>query len=269
MKKPNVKSNLPAKSASKSITNVDEFDNGDKTPKGLENVTAADLILPRITILQALSPQLIKKRPEFIPSAKPGMFCDTATGKVFEDELLFIPCFFARIFLEWAPRSSGQGLVRNHGTDASILDETERDETNRATLKNGNYIAETATYYGLNGSDSWRRSFVPLTSTQLSASRRWMMKITNEKLKRADGSEFTPPIYYRSWKASIVELTKNDNDWFGWAFEPAGTIVEIDPSKRLLHEAKDFYSQSQKGLVRGDVSQIQEDDFSSNSEGRM
>lgn len=252
MKKPTTK-NLPAKSASRELVTQDDFDTGRSIPEGFENVTTADLIIPRLTILQELSPQTKPKKPEYIKGAAPGMFCDVALGQTFK-ELLIIPVFFARIYLEWAPRNSGGGLVRNYGTDGSILDKCERDEQNKATLKNGNYISEVAQYFCLNMSAKGRRSFLPLSSTGLTDSRKWMMKMNAERVERPDGSEYQPPMYYRSWKINVNEKSKNDNDWFGWDFQPGPTIIELDKTKKLLHEAKEFYAQAQLGLVRGDVS---------------
>lgn len=254
------------------LVSVDEFDSGDNIPAGLENVTARNLIIPRITILQALSPQLKKKAPEYIEGAQPGMFCDVGTSQLYEDELLFVPCFFATVYLQWGPRNSGRGLVQNHGTDDSIMKAAkliEDDEgRKKMVLKNGDYIAETAQYFGLNMSAKGRRSFIPLSSTGLGASRRWMMKITSEKLERADGSEFTPPIYYRSWRATVAESQKNSDNWFSWQFEPGPTVLELDPTKKLLHEAKEFYAQARLGLVQGDVI-VEEDDNTGTGGGAM
>ena len=213
----------------------------------------------RITVLQALSPQLQKSKPEFIKEARAGMFCDTATSDLYEDELHIVPCYFATVFLEWAPRSTGKGLVANHGMDASILDKCTPDDKGRMILPNGNYVAETATYYALNMSAGGRRCFIPLSSTQLKASRRWMTLITAEKLRNSQGKEFTPPIFYRSWKATITEQSNNEGSWFGWKFEPSATILELDPTKSLLAAAREFFEMARDGLVRGDVSSLGDD----------
>lgn len=268
--KPTAARNLPAKTSSKALSVVDEFDSNGAIPKGLENVTSSDLIIPRLTILQDLSPQLKKKRPEYIEGAAPGMFCDVGTGELFE-ELHILPVFYAKLYLEWAPRGSSQrGPVHNYGTDSSIMSKTKLVEDEKGSKKpmlpNGNLIAETATYFLLNLSARGRRSFLPMTSTQLGSSKRWMMQITNERVKRSDGSEFQPPIYYRSWIARAAEDQRPKGDFFGWAFTPGKTVLEIDPTKKLLEEAKEFYAQAQLGNVRGDVV-IEEDD--NTGEGRM
>jgi len=219
-------------------------------PSGMENVTSRDLIIPRITMLQALSPQVQKKKAEFIPGAEPGMFCDVATGEIWPAiELVF--CHYSRVFLEWAPRSSGKGLVANHGMDASVLEKCEKDEKGRPITKEGNLISETAQWMCINLTANGRRSFLPLASTSLKASRQLMMKIQAERLVGKDGREFTPPIYFRSWIAEATEQSNNDGDWFGYRFSPGKVITEIDPSKELLKAAKKFCDEAAKGIVQG------------------
>jgi hypothetical protein len=235
---------------------LDEFEHAET---GLENVTAKDLLIPRLTIIQKLSPQLIRSKPEFNPDAQEGDFCDTGTGDLWREGITILPCFFARVFLEWAPRSTGKGLIHNHGTDASILEKCKIDEKRRAVLPSGNYIAETATWFVLNLSANKRRSFIPLASTQLKSSRRWMTLLTSERLTNSAGVEFPPPIYWRSWDATGIEQSNNDGSWVGWKLDPARNILELDPTKSLLREAKEFYAQSRDGLVMGDLNMAAEE----------
>ena len=264
--------NLPVKATSKAISIAEEFDTGGNIPAGLENVNSSDLIIPRLTILQDLSPQTKPKKAEYIKGAKPGMFCDVGTGELFE-ELLLLPCFYAKIYLEWAPRGTGtNGPVMNYGIDSSIMRKTKVTEddkgSKRPMLPNGNYIAETATYFLLNLSARGRASFLPMTSTQLSASKRWMMQITNERVTHADGSEYQPPIWYRPWIARAAEETNAKGDYFGWAFSPhEKNIIEYDPTKTMLEKAKDFYAQARLGNVRGDLEV--EADENTGTDGRM
>ena len=226
---------------------------------GAEQVTQKDLLIPRLTILQALSPQLKKKEAAFIDGAEAGMFCDVGTGEVFEDEIIFIPCFYAMVYLEWAPRNTGKGLVMNHGTNPAILDKTERDEKGKNVLSNGNYVVETATWFGLNMTAGGRKCFLPLSSTQLKASRGLMTKLKAQRLPRADGGEFEPPLFYRSIKCSIAEQSNNEGDWFGWRFEFGDTILEIDPSGELLQDAKAFCEMAKAGLVQADVASMSDE----------
>lgn len=235
---------------------------------GLENVTSRDIIIPRITLLQGLSPQVDKNDSLYIKGAEIGDFCDVSTGEIFKESLVMIPCYFATVYLEWAPRGGAEkGLQMNHGMDSSILEKCKPDEKRRMVLPNGNLISETATYFVLNLSAGGRRSFIPLSSTQLKNSRKWMTFITNERVMGREGREFMPPIFYRSWTASPIGESNDKGKWSGWKFSPGKTILELDPKKGLLQDAKDFYEQARSGLVKGDLSSYAEDLASGSTAG--
>lgn len=223
---------------------------------GMENVTSKDLVIPRLTILQDLSPQLKKQKPEYIEGAEVGNFCNVATSTVFESMKL-IPCFYQRVLLEWAPRDTNKGLVHNHGSDNSILDQCEQDEKRRQFLPNGNQIIETMTFFCLDVTSGLaERVFVPLSSTQLKNGRKWMTMLSAEKLQRADGSVYTPPLFFRAWDVTSADESNASGDWKGWRFEAAETIVEIDPTQSLLREAVEYYKQSASGAMIVDPSPL-------------
>lgn len=231
--------------------NEDAFDN---LPSGMENVTSADLKIPKLGILQALSPQLKKSDPLYIEGASQGEFADTGINQVFKvDELPLLPVYFAKIYLEWAPRDSGKGLVANHG----LIKPQGLKQDDKMRLWNGdNLVQETATFYVLNLAANWRRSFVPLVSTQLKAARQWLTLINAERRTNKDGQEVPVPIYYRSWNATVVDQKNNQGDWFGWKFNPGQKVLELDPTGQLLKEAVDFMEQIKAGIVKADVASM-------------
>lgn len=234
---------------------ADIFDTG---VTGLENVTSRDLIIPRMTILQDLSPQVKKNKPEYVEGAEIGDFCDTSIGEVFK-ELLLIPVYFATVLLEWAPRATGKGLIANHGMNKDILKDCKQDDKRR-WMHGENLVSETMTFYALNVAAGGRRCFVPLSSTSLKAARKWLTLITNERvLNPRTNGYFQPPIFYRAWRATATEEANAQGSWFGWKFEAARTILEIDPDQGLLAEAKDFMEQARSGLVSGDLASYADD----------
>lgn len=258
-KKPAGKALAPSKSKNLPAKGDDEFYSGSKKPRGLENVTAADLIMPRITIIQALSPQLQKSKPEFIKGAKAGQFCDTAGKLTWDDELELICCHYARVHLEWAPRGGKKsGLVANHGIDPSVMKRTQRDERNRAVLPNGNYIAETMTFFCLNVNDNGKECFVPMTSTQMKAARLWIQLMQGIRLETSAGVPFVPDCYYQSYVANVVEQSNNDGEWFGWNMTAGTKTLELDPTRDLLERAKAFNAVASIGLSRGDYDKAME-----------
>ena len=222
---------------------------------GLQNVRASDLIIPRLTLLQALSPQVQPKKPEYIQGASIGDICDVGTQEIFESPLLFLPVYFIKQYLEWAPRSSGQGLVKIHN-DAAIIDEAVRDEKNKLTLDNGNILSETAQFFGLNLSAGGRRCFLPLTSTQLKKAKRWLTFASSERAVRSDGSSYNPPLYFRVYNLSVVDESNAQGDWAGWKIERGVKLSEFAPNwKEIAAEAVAFKDSIARGEVRGDVSE--------------
>ena len=72
--------------------------------RGNENVSNDDLQLPRIDVLQALSPQINKKKDEYIDGAEVGMLFNTLTGELYPDGVNFTPISFVKRFLVWVDR---------------------------------------------------------------------------------------------------------------------------------------------------------------------
>ncbi len=187
---------------------------------GLENVTARDLLIPRLTILQDLSPQLKKAKAEYIEGAEVGMICDTAAGEVFGSEILFLPTMYKKEFLEWAPRASNRGLIGFH-SNPEILEKTTRTDKGLNMLRNGNHIVETAQFFGFNLSAGMRKCFLPMTSTQLKKARKWLSMIDHIRI-----NGIKPPLYYCVYKLSTVDENNAEGSWKGWRIETAGKLSD-------------------------------------------
>lgn len=254
------KSNLPAAKAAPlpAVLATDDF--SEYAGAGLENVSANDVLIPRLSILQALSPQLSKRKAEYIPNAEIGNIADVGTGELFPDGIWFLPVLYRKDYLEWAPRDTGKGLVAIH-SDPAILDRCSKDDRSRPTLPNGNYIAETAQFFGLNLSAGGRMCFIPMASTQLKKARRWNTLATGEKLRRTDGSEFAAPLFYRTYHLTTAEESNNDGDWWGWVIARGLALPEIKldehgfSSQGLKAAAVAFRESLAKGAVRADIAE--------------
>jgi len=51
--------------------------------EGFEDISTQTMAIPFIRVLQTLSPQLNKKKPEYVEEAQEGMFFNTVTKKVY------------------------------------------------------------------------------------------------------------------------------------------------------------------------------------------
>lgn len=100
--------------------------------RGNENVSNDDLQLPRIDVLQALSPQINKKKDEYIEGAEVGMLFNTLTGELYPDGIHITPISFVKRFLVWVNRKieTGGGLrgVFDTSEEAEAFIEDQEDE---------------------------------------------------------------------------------------------------------------------------------------------
>lgn len=100
--------------------------------RGNENVSNEDLQLPRIDVLQALSPQINKKKDEHIEGAEVGMLFNTLTGELYSDGIHITPVSFVKRHLVWVDRKkdSGGGLrgVFDTADEAEAFIEEQEDE---------------------------------------------------------------------------------------------------------------------------------------------
>lgn len=219
---------------------------------GAENVQTKDVLIPRLTILQKLSPQLSKKKAEYVEGAELGDFCNVATGDVYKESIIVIPCHFITAYIEWGKNRSG--LVNNYGDDAAILKKCVRNEKNQNVLQNGNIVNETAQWYCLlQDGASWTRIFIPLTSTNLKHSRKWMTVCRTEDVKMPNGEVWKPPLFWRSWKLTAVEDSNDQGDWVTFKPERGETTMDIDPSRVLIRQCMSFYEDLRTKSVRGEI----------------
>lgn len=255
---PSPQKNLPTKPAA---TAVGAFDMEKYANAGMENINAArDLTIPRIAILQALSPQVKKDKPEYIKGAQVGQICDTAIQKLWDESIEFLPVHYKVQWLEWAPRSSGKGLVAIHD-DNSILDRCDKDDKGRHKTESGNLVVETAMFVGFNLSEGGRRCFISMTSTQRKKAKKLLDMATAERLQGKNG-EFVPPLFYRSYTLSVVPESNNEGDWYGWRIERSKSLPEMgEKGQKLFAEAAKFRDSIESGKEKLDVGSM--DDSSS------
>ena len=210
---------------------------------GLENITSEDLTIPRLKILQALSPEVNKRDGKYIEGAVAGDTLNTVTKELYHEDTgcVVIPVSYRRIYLEWQPRESGGGLVNQH-FDSSILKETTQDNSYRNVLPSGNYVQTSASHFALviDESGSYQQVMIAMAGTQLKKSRTWNSVMSSIKVKSSKGNIFTPPSYSHKYKLTTVAESNDRGTWFGWNIDLVGAISEEELS--LYEAAKHFAS---------------------------
>jgi hypothetical protein len=220
---------------------------------GLEQVTAKDQVISRMTILQPLSPQL-----QTNSEAKAGQICDTGLGTIFPGSLNLLPVHFAKQWLQWGPRGSGRGLVRIHDTD-HILEQAQENDRRQFVLPNKDYVVETSQLFVINLSSRMEKGFIAFQSTQLKKIRQLLTNVSNERAVDKNGREYTPPLFYRVYTFSTQPESNAQGNWWGWRIESGAKVEELENWQSLLVEVKNFRTALTAGSLKADMSSIAEE----------
>lgn len=195
----------------------------DPNDTGFETVSTSDLLIPRYTILQDLSPQVKQNRSEYIEGAQVGMIYNTATGML-AWEIEVIPAYYERRFIEWKPDRGG--FVRDYGTDPSIKDQCTMDEDGYTRwTPGGNILQETMTFYVISISEGDLPAIIPMSSVFMKHGRKWNSIMTSYRLPetRAQGK-----LWSRSFMLTTAPQQNDKGDWHGWQIDPYKTLEEYD-----------------------------------------
>lgn len=236
---------------------------------GQEGMGKDDLAIPRLVILQALSPQLQKQKSEFIEGADQGQIFDTVSKALYEGDkgLTVVPICYRRAYLEWKLREDGGGFVKDHSDDESILQTTKKDKRGRDMTEAGTQIVTTAEYFVMQLLDDG--SFIPavisMASTQLKKARNWNTLMKQWRMPSKAGGTYNPPMFARSYEFTTVPESNDQGSWFGWSIKPGKTLEEIEGGAEIYMAARDFYEKIKAGSVKvsahnEDVASVEESD---------
>jgi hypothetical protein len=207
--------------------------------RGAENVTTEDLQLPRIKMLQALSPEISKKSTK-IAGAEIGMFMNTLTGALSE-ELTIVPVFFYKKYLVWADkdRRPERGLIGVYDSDA---------EGQEAKEEHDDKVSLTPTHICLviNDDGTLDEVSLPMPSTKIKVS-----KSLNSLVRMGKVDSFA-----KSYTLSAVEESNAKGDYSNMKFTPNAGFVE----EAVYRQAEALYESLSSGAVKLSDSSIVEDD---------
>jgi hypothetical protein len=187
---------------------------------GFETVTQQDLMIPRLTILQDLSPQVKPNRSEYIEGAGPGHIFDTATGFL-ANEIEVIPAYFERRYLEWQPDRGG--FVADHGTNNERYVACGGDGFSFAITPEGNLIQPTMTFYVINVTEGALQCVLPMSSVFMKHGRHWMSVMSSYIIP---GTSQRGKLWSRSWTMKTIEQQNDKGDWWGWQIDPLHPIEQ-------------------------------------------
>ena len=193
------------------------------TARGSEEVKASDIVLPRLEIVQALSP--IKETND---DAKEGYMFNSVTQEILGDLVYFVPVYYRMEYLVWKDQDEGGGFF------GSFSSQKEADERVKQAVSEGENpdfleIVDTPVQYGLriNESGDTEQIVISMAKTKSKVSRKW-----NAMIQIAGGDRFS-----RVYKISTFrDENKKGQKFFNYVVQPAGFTPE-----RVYKEAEKLY----------------------------
>jgi len=198
--------------------------------RGNEAVQAEDMLVPRIELVQSLSPVRKKSDPAYIDGAEEGMVFNTVTGDLYGEKVYVVPVFFRTQYLVWIDRDAGGGFR------GSFADKTEAEEV-AASEPNGAQAVPTAEHFVLiiTADGKVQQGMVSMARSKLKISRRW-----NSTISMLGGDRWS-----RVYELSAVsEKNSNNQDYFNWKVKPVGF-----PTAEIAKQAEDLYEKIFSGQV--------------------
>lgn len=182
---------------------------------GFENVTAEDMALPIINVLQSISPQCDKKNKEYDPSVTEGEFYNSVSKSSVES-LTVIPIGFTKAYVEWKPRASGGGFVARYSAGHPRISQAQAVGT-KLVLENGNELVQTAEHYVMVIPEDGAPfvALLPLKGTQIKHSKRFVNEMTTKVITRPDGSTKRAPMPSQTYKLTTGIESNAHGSWYG------------------------------------------------------
>ena len=247
--------------------------------KGIE-----DNVVPFLSLLQDMSPEVKKRDPEYVEGAEPGYILNKATRKLYAPDtgLVVQPWATDRCINQWVPREAGGGFQGRHPIQGTVEDSMralgaeQRPDPKDPTkfdwvLPNGHQLIDTRYVYvnelevefekdadgkilGVSKVLSASPAVISFSSTGHTVAKKWSTLRNNSVLP--NGQEH--PIWFKMYLMSSKPAKNNKGDFFVLDFaelKDGGWVRD----KLVRDKAKNMFESFAKGNLRPDEPSASED----------
>jgi len=234
-----------------------------ESARGQENVSVEDLALPRVDVIQDLSPQRKKNDPAYIEGADSGMLFNTVTGTLYGESVQFIPVYFRKEWLIWKAQDAGGGLVGVFATKEEAEDFFRSEGLDKQTYtdsKGNEYpmyeIVDHANHFGIViGPEGPEEVVVSMSKSKMKISRQ-----LNTLVKMAGGDRFS-----RVYELSAVEdQNKQGQTYYNFKIRQLGYVTE--ELYKLGERMYESISSSDKKVAYESVSPVSDEEVTEEDE---
>jgi len=207
--------------------------------RGSEEVKSSDMVLPRLELVQGLSPIRDDSSGSFNPDAREGHLFNSVTQELYGDMIYFVPIYFRLEFLVWKDQDQGGGFF---GSFPTLEQAEERKMVEVGNGENPEFIeiVDTPVHYGLRVTPEGvtEQIVISMAKTKSKVSRKW-----NAMIQIAGGDRFS-----RVYKiSSFTDENKKGQKFKNFVVTPAGF-----PPKAVYEEAERLYGSFRSGEITAD-----------------
>lgn len=220
--------------------------------RGAENVGTDDMIIPRIELIQALSPVRKKSDPAYIEGAEEGMLYNNVTRTLYGTEVTVVPVYYTKQFLVWKDRKAGGG--GSNGFRGAFASKELADRAIAELAEEALEVSDTAQHFVLvrNG-DDWQEAVISMAKSKVKVSKRW-----NSLMRLSNTDSFS-----RAYKLSATTETNARNEsYFNFNVAALGFV-----NKDLYERAEKLYETIRTGAVKvsndydGEVTEVADSEY--------
>jgi len=244
----------------------------------------ADMLIPMLRILQALSPEVEKKGISYLPGAEPGMgLLKNAPNPLIDMDkgILFQPVYANKAVVEWIPRQSGGGggggFVGTYPempkTATQVPDPNNPKRMLTVNKENGNLLVETRYHGGFiideEGKAPPMPAVIPFSSTGHTVAKGWNTLMAQKIFEGQRVDSWA--VYYRIRTRLKVRGTQS---WYIFDITDAATPSEenshlgyVAPTPSDFDRGKALYDSLASGKMK--FEQGVADDGDHDDDGKM
>lgn len=222
--------------------------------RGAEAVEREDILLPRIAIAQANSPQRKKLDPLFIKDLEEGQLFNTLTGEIYGSKLIVLPLLMFKNRIYFGKFGSGEGILCQspNGINGGRLHPTDCKTCPHAQFKNDDeedQRPDCTNFYNYvsllprNSTTPW--ASVSLKSTDIAEAKQFNAKV------RMSGLD----MFARTLELTTIGKTKKNNSYYGWVLKPLSFVPE-----QLYKHAEEKFTELRAANISVDTRGMEEED---------
>lgn len=219
--------------------------------RGSDGVGVDDLTIPRLSLIQDLSPQRKKSDAAYIEGAEEGMLFNSVTNQLYGTEVFFVPVYFKKEWVLWKDRTEGGGF-------RGAFDSAEAADSARNELEDGAQCESVDTHqqFGLIidareelATIAGEEAVISMSKSQMKPSRQ-----LNSMVRMAGGDRFS-----KVYKLEAVLINGPKGDYYNYNVKALGYCPEhIFKQAEMLYEA---VSEGVKTVNYEEVADVEETEY--------